>query len=104
MLEYQENKDYQNLLDFLPDWETNWLCVGKIMSEPLGINKQDGNVYWFSEIPYSNEGICLGTLDKFLGNYVFGRKYYEIVPWIDEDDWYQFMIMHGLVFEGENNE
>ncbi|OAB38856.1 hypothetical protein [Paenibacillus glacialis] len=104
LFEYPVIKDYQNLLDFQPDWETNWLCVGKIMSEPLGINKMDGNVYWFSEIPYSDEGLCLGTFNEFLEEYVFGNKYSEIIPWVDEDDWYQFIIKHGLIFEGENND
>lgn len=104
LFDYQEIKNHQSLLGFLSDWEINWLCVGKIMSEPIGINKQDGKVYWFSEIPYSDEGLCLGTLNEFLEEYVFGRKYSEIIPWIDEDDWYQFMVEHDLIFEGENNE
>lgn len=47
-------RDFQYLLNFIPDWKSKWLCIGKIMSEPIGINKEDGNVYWFSEIPYND--------------------------------------------------
>ncbi|WP_094701231.1 hypothetical protein [Brevibacillus laterosporus] len=97
LFEYQEIKEFQNLLDFLPDWQENWLCLGKIMSEPIGINKQDGNVYWFSEIPYDDKGLCFGSFDVFLEKFVFGQNYSEIIPGVDDDDWYQFMIKLGLV-------
>ncbi|MCG7316155.1 hypothetical protein [Brevibacillus laterosporus] len=97
LFEYQEIKDFQNLLDFLPDWQENWLCIGKIMSEPIGINKQDGNVYWFLEIPYDDKGLYFGSFDVFLEKVVFGQNYSEIIPGVDEDDWYQFMIKLGLV-------
>jgi hypothetical protein len=92
---FNELKRFRNSLDFLPNWEEEWLCIGKIMSEPIGLNKRNGNVYWFSEIPFEDEGICLGQFDDFLKNVVFGEKYAEIVPWIDEDEWYQFQIVGG---------
>jgi len=96
-------RDFQYLLDFIPDWKSKWLCIGKIMSEPIGINKEDGNVYWFSEIPYNDEGMNLGEFIPFMEKYVFGHKYSEIIPWVDEDEWYQFMIRNRLIYEGDIN-
>lgn len=90
-------QQFQNLLDFLPNSKDEWICIGTILDDPIGLNKKDGKVYWFSEIPYSDEGICLGTFDEFLKEYAFGKKYAEIIPWIDDDEWYQFMIKLGLV-------
>ncbi|GAA0135336.1 hypothetical protein YSY43_21760 [Paenibacillus sp. YSY-4.3] len=75
LFDFLKIRDFQNLLEFLPNWETEWLCIGKIMAEPLGINMKDGKVYWFSEIPYSDEGINLGSFFDFLKEYVFGYKY-----------------------------
>ncbi|MFB5764123.1 hypothetical protein [Paenibacillus medicaginis] len=104
LFDFSRIREFQNLLEFLPEWETKWLCIGKIMSEPIGINKEDGNVYWFSEIPYNDEGMDLGSFNNFLKEYIFGYKYSEIVPWVDEDEWYQFMKKNKLIYEGDANE
>ncbi|RNB51437.1 hypothetical protein EDM57_22405 [Brevibacillus gelatini] len=104
LFDFPRIHEFQNLLDFLPDWEKNWLCIGKIMSEPMGINKNDGSVNWFSEIPYDDEGMNLGTFNNFMKEYVFGEKYSEIVPWVDEDEWYQFMIKNKLITKGDSDE
>ncbi|KOP64761.1 hypothetical protein AMS62_05440 [Bacillus sp. FJAT-18019] len=101
LFNFSRIKEFQNLLDFLPEWESKWLCIGKIMSEPIGINKEDGNVYWFSEIPYSDEGMNLGSFNSFLKEYVFGHKYSDFIPWADEDEWYQFMVKNKLIYEGD---
>lgn len=98
LFDFTRIPNFQNLLDFLPRRETEWFCIGKIMSEPIGINRKDGRVYWFSEIPYSNEGIDLGSFSQFLEMYVFGLKYAEIIPGADEDEWVQFMIKNKLIW------
>lgn len=98
LFEFTRIRNFQNLLNFLPEWETQWLCIGKIMAEPIGINREDGRVYWFSEIPYNDEGTDLGSFPQFLKTYVFGPKYAEVIPGPDEDEWVQFMIKNELIW------
>ncbi|MHA7963893.1 hypothetical protein ACX93W_07095 [Paenibacillus sp. CAU 1782] len=93
---FQELKELQSLLNFLPKWEEDWFLIGKIMSEPVGIQLSDGGVYWFSEIPFDDQGVYLGSFASFLSQYVFGEKYKKLAPWYEEEEWHDVLIKIGL--------
>ena len=48
---------------------------------------------WSNELILDNEieGKCFGNLDTFLNDYVFGKKYAEIIPDAEEEEWYIFL-------------
>lgn len=70
----------------------NWICIGQILYEPLVFNLKDEQVYLFfqgheREIKES----CFGEFDTFLLNYVFGKRYRELMPNTVNDEWYDFL-------------
>lgn len=96
LFRYEELREMQNFLDFLPQWKEDWFFIGKILSEPVGIQLSDGGVYWFSEIPYDDHGVCLGQFPDFLRRYVFGEKFKELFHWYNEEGWHDVLIAMGL--------
>ncbi|MDG0872237.1 hypothetical protein FLT15_24985 [Paenibacillus thiaminolyticus] len=84
----------QSLLEFIEnpeDAKEQWIYIGQTLYEPLLINELDGLVYQFYEGPPLEKGECYGTFDCFLLNYVFGKKYSEVIPDADNDDWFQLL-------------
>ncbi|MUG44312.1 hypothetical protein [Paenibacillus woosongensis] len=73
-----------------------WLEVGQVLYEPLVIEKSSGQVYYFYQGYSDRLGQTLGDYDYFLLNYVFGRKYEELVPDAHLEEWYQFIKGLGL--------
>ena len=91
-------EEHQFVINGIPAGEENWFCIGQILYEPLLFNKNDLKVYLFYR---DNEDVdpadCLGYLDDFLMNYVFGAKYADIIPDADNDEWYQLVKKLKLV-------
>jgi len=40
---------------------------------------------------------CLGELDSFLRNYVFGSGYCKVIPNSEKDDWVLFLKERGII-------
>ena len=75
-----------------------WFCIGQVLYQPLLINLQNHNVYLFynsyfyddrTENSYRN----LGKFDDFLTDFIFGKRYSELIPdiKIEYDKWYIFL-------------
>ncbi|MGG3283320.1 hypothetical protein [Paenibacillus solani] len=73
-----------------------WFEVGQVLYEPLVIEKSSGQVYCFFQGHPARVGQTLGDFNLFLLNYVFGRKYEELVPNVQSEEWYQFLKRIGL--------
>ena len=94
---YNELSKYQFYVEDIPRGFSQWVCIGKIMSDPIMLSKRNGEVYCFSGHPFEVIEKGFGNFDYFLFNYVFGEKYSEIIPGTDEDGWYQLLIRQGIV-------
>lgn len=94
---YSELERNQYVLSDIQDEKESWLSIGQILYEPLIINRFDGNVYILIMDEDSTMMNCFGELDFFLKNYVFGSGYCEIIPNSEEDDWYLFLKMKGII-------
>lgn len=69
-----------------------WVCIGQIIYEPLVASIENEDIYLFyqgfeKEIP----GKYLGYFDDFLSNYVFGKKYSELFPNAEKEEWYMML-------------
>lgn len=75
-----------------------WVCIGQILYEPLVFNLEDEKIYLFYQ-GHENEikGKCFGNFDDFLLNYVFGKKYKELISDTVNDEWYMFLTDIDLV-------
>lgn len=73
-----------------------WIEVGQILYEPLVIEKESGFVYCFYQGHPAKTGQTLGEFDCFMLNYVFGKKYKELIPDSHLEDWYQYLERVGL--------
>lgn len=89
--------EFQYYVEELQSLKEEWICIGKIISDPLLINNCSGEVHLFSGYPYSIIDKQLGSFEHFLLNYVFGKGYSELIPWIEEDDWYQFLEQNKIL-------
>ena len=98
LFEIEILEKHQFVVTGIPGGEENWFCIGQILYEPVLINKNDLKLYLFYR---DNEDVdpadCLGYLDDFLMNYVFGAKYVDIIPDADNDEWYQLLKKLKLV-------
>ncbi|OKP86582.1 hypothetical protein [Paenibacillus sp. P32E] len=86
---YDELSQHQiRVSDYL---DGKWLEIGQVLYEPIVINENSGQVYCFKLGYPFQEAQPLGDFNYFLINYVFGRKYEELVPDSHLDYWYQFL-------------
>lgn len=75
-----------------------WLCIGQVLYEPLVMNLVDEGIYLFYQgFEKDIEAKYLGKLDDFLENYVFGAKYAELIPDVEDEEWYRFLKKIGIV-------
>ena len=76
----------------------NWFCIGQVLYEPLVVKLDTEDIYLFYQ-GYENEieGKCFENLDSFLNDYVFGKKYAEIIPDAEEEEWYIFLNKINLI-------
>ncbi len=83
---------YQFMVETIPGGQDNWFYIGQILYEPVVINKIDSKVYrFYRDNEDDSSGECFGYLDEFLMDYVFGKKYSEIIPDAENDEWYQLL-------------
>ena len=98
LFEIEILEKHQFVVTGIPGGKENWFCIGQILYDPLLFNKNDLKLYLFYR---DNEDVdpadCLGYLDDFLMNYVFGAKYADIIPDSDNDEWYQLLKKLKLV-------
>jgi len=65
-----------------------WLFVGLVLYEPIVISKTSGNVYrFYRDVPTDTPEECFGSFNSFLMEYAFGKKYIDIVPVDQDDEW-----------------
>lgn len=84
--------DNQYRVTELVGGNVNWFCVGQVLYEPLVVKLDTEDIYLFYQgCKNEIEGKCFGNLDTFLNNYVFGKKYAEIIPDAEEEEWYIFL-------------
>ena len=84
--------DYQFMVSAIPGGEEEWFYVGQILYEPVVINKTNSKVYCiYRDNADDNLGDCYGYFDDFLTDYVFGKKYADIIPDAEDDEWYQLL-------------
>lgn len=88
----------QFYVETLQGKKEHWICIGLVLYEPIVLNKINGQVYRFyrdieTEIPEE----CFGEFNNFLTNYVFGKKYAEIIPSAEDEEWYQFLKKVNLI-------
>lgn len=95
---FDEIPDIQYRVTDIPGGNDVWICIGQILYEPLVINKTDGNVYLYYQGHEDEvQPKSFGSFDYFLMEYVFGKKYAEIIPDADQEEWYQFLKKLKLV-------
>ena len=76
----------------------NWFCIGQVLYEPLVVNLDTEDIYLFYQGCENDiEAKCFGNLDSFLSDYVFGKKYAEIIPDAEEEEWYIFLNKINLI-------
>ncbi|MHA7964359.1 hypothetical protein ACX93W_09440 [Paenibacillus sp. CAU 1782] len=86
-----ELADFQFPVADMPGKFEEWICIGKIDPYPLYINKKSGVVYCLVE----NSRIqSYEQWNGFLENYMFGRRYIEIVG---DDDWYNLLKVQKMI-------
>ncbi|RNB51439.1 hypothetical protein EDM57_22415 [Brevibacillus gelatini] len=83
--------NFQYYVDEYPGLIGKWLCIGKIIDNPLLLNLNTGRVHLFVGYPSNCYDKELGDFEEFLRDYVFGEKYSSLFPWVDEDEWYFFL-------------
>ncbi|MHA6534213.1 hypothetical protein [Paenibacillus sp. BAC0078] len=96
---YDELAEHQfRVSDYLEEKEDDkWIEIGQVLYEPLFINANSGRVLCFKQGYPLSEGQSLGDFNYFLLNYVFGRKYAELVPDSHLEYWYQFLVKIKIV-------
>ena len=84
--------DTQFYIEELDGGRDIWLCIGQILYEPLIFNCMDEKVYFFRKDELDSAPIFIfDSFYDFFKNYVFGQKYKEIIPDVDNDSWYDFL-------------
>ncbi|MDQ0178362.1 hypothetical protein [Bacillus chungangensis] len=86
-----ESQSFLDLLENLEDAQEQWIYIGQVLYDPIIINKINGFVYHFYEGLPLEKRECYGTFEEFLINYVFGKRYSEIIPDANNDEWYQLL-------------
>lgn len=76
--------------DALPGGRSAWLPIGQVLYEPLVLSRADGQVFLAREAGDTefHQMIPLGPVDSFLADFVFGRRYAELIPDSEADRWY----------------
>lgn len=88
MMAMDELKNIQFCVEEMEDDE--WICIGKIIDEPIFININDGGVVWLQGLPEEEKTIKeLGDFNYFMNNYVFGKKYTELYNGSEQSNWYK---------------
>lgn len=76
----------------------NWFCIGQVLYEPLVVKLDTEDIYLFYQgCENEIEGKCFGIFDTFLNDYVFGKKYAEIIPDAEKEEWYIFLNKMNLI-------
>lgn len=99
---------FEDLLDdqmYVDDFNVNvdeWLYIGYSISDPIVINKRNGLVYTYPDNTDALEVTVedftqLGDFKMFLSDFIFGKRYSELVSEGQEDLWYEFLIKIGLI-------
>lgn len=94
---FDELPSHQYRVEDLPGGKDNWLEIGQILYEPLVICKLDGKLYSFLQGFATDNMECFSNFDDFLTNYVFGKKYMDIIPDSHDEEWVQALVKLKLI-------
>ncbi|MGM7637651.1 hypothetical protein [Bacillus sp. Hm123] len=93
---YDELSLHQSRVSNFLGGTEKWVEVGQVLYEPLVIEKESGLIYCFHQGHPAKIGQTLGSFNYFMLNYVFGKKYEELIPDSHLEDWYQYLKRIGL--------
>ncbi|NGP61481.1 hypothetical protein L3476_16525 [Paenibacillus thiaminolyticus] len=83
--ELSRNQFYVEMLD---RGKEDWLFIGLVLYEPIVINKTNGYVYrFYRDTLINTPEECFGSFDNFIMEYVLGKKYVDLVPVNQGDEW-----------------
>ena len=89
---------YQFYVEILPGGRENWFAIGHVLDEPLILNKYSGEVFRAYRDDYDHQPYeHFGQLDDFLLQYAFGKKYMEIVPADEDDEWIKLLLDLAII-------
>lgn len=86
---YEELPDNQFRVSEFPEFINRWLEIGQVVYKPLFIDKFSGSLILIEEEGRFQE---FENLDTFLLSFVFGKNYQLIVPYVEKEEWFQFLI------------
>lgn len=91
----KEVSEFQFTVADMPGEFEEWICIGKIDSYPLYINKKSGQICCLiGDSGMEMKIECYGDFYNFLENYVFGEQYVETGG---KDDWYDLLKTNKLI-------
>lgn len=95
---YENLKRSQFVLLDRQNTQGSLLAIGQVLYVPLILDTSNHSVYTFKQdeeldVPMK----FLGEFDDFLNNYVFGKKYGEIIPDYETDEWILFLKSIGVI-------
>ncbi|MFN8856037.1 MAG: hypothetical protein ACK50P_10750 [Planctomycetaceae bacterium] len=79
------NQFYSSLM---PGTQSDWLVIGQLMYEPIAVNRKTQQVVCFPDNAVSHD---LGPISHFVADFLFGRRYAEVVPNVEHDPWWHLL-------------
>lgn len=81
--EIDQNQFYTSQM---PGGSSAWLVVGQVLYEPLAVSRKTHEIVLH---PQNGSPKNLGEIDQFLMHNVFGEGYADIVPDVEQEEWWQ---------------
>jgi hypothetical protein len=72
----------------MPGGQHEWLVIGQMIYEPIGLNRTSGEVVCFAE---GREPIALGSVETFATDYLLGKAYSTVIPNSQQDEWWKVL-------------
>jgi hypothetical protein len=80
----------------MPGGQHDWLVIGQMIYEPIGLNRASGEVVCF---PEGREPMGLGIVGMFATNYLLGKAYSTVIPNSEQDEWWN-VLREAQVLDG----
>lgn len=94
---YEELERQQYRLDQWIGESDNWLEIGQLLYEPVVISKLTGEISILMDEVSINDSKKIIQFDDFLIHYILGKGYEELVPGLEYDEWYHFLVRLKLI-------
>jgi hypothetical protein len=72
----------------MPGGQHEWLVIGQMIYDPIGLNRTSGEVVCFAE---GREPIALGSVETFATDYLLGKAYSTVIPNSQQDEWWKVL-------------